>query len=294
MPSRKKSFKSTKKTMGDNAQKKTLINDSSVQKTSIINNGFNVEAFPINHNSQVATSVKESMIVSQPVSAQPAQVSPQVSPLPVSEQSFQAAPVNANVQPMPQASIGQNASELSSIPSSFSSENSLLEETPHGKGKLWIILALIFILIALAGGGLFYFREEVIKKTVKQDEPSLKPSPSIRVVVSVTPSEATESASVKIDFSKYGIKVLNGSGISGEAAKVRDVLEEEKFVVEEIGNAESTDIKETIVKVKKDVSKEFLTKLKEVLKKTHFLGLDETLDESEDEDIVIIIGSQKP
>ena len=179
---------------------------------------------------------------------------------------------------------------------SGSSENKppLENTTPdHKKSKLWIILAFV-VIIAAFGAGLYYFRQEVILKSLeKKEEPSPTPS-QISEPKESEAADATESAEIKADPSQYSIKVLNGSGTAGVAAKVRDILEEADFVVKDIGNADASTYEKTVIKAKKDVSKEFLDILRLELGKLYLLDSNEELEEDEGVDVVIIIGSQKP
>jgi len=159
-------------------------------------------------------------------------------------------------------------------------------EQPKNK-KLWIVIAIVIISVFLVGGALWYFRENVMKRAAVKD---VTPVPS---VLKNTPTPATDSAKLEIDFSKYKIKVLNGSGIGGEAARTRDILSDEEFNVEEIGNADKLDYEGTIIMAKADVPREFLDKLKSVLEETYLLDASEELESTEDIDVVIIIGSSK-
>ena len=156
------------------------------------------------------------------------------------------------------------------------------------KKKSWVIIAIIVISIIFIGGALWYFRENASNQVSLEDEITSTPSPS-----RVSPTPASDSAKLAIDHSKYKIKVLNGSGIGGEAAKGKAILETEKFVIEEIGNAETSDYEKTVIQAKKGVDKAFLDKLKSVLGETYLLGSNEMLEDSEEVDVVIIIGSGK-
>jgi len=177
---------------------------------------------------------------------------------------------------------------------SGSSENKppLENTTPeHKKSKLWIILAFV-VIIAIAGGGLYYFRQEVMLKSLeKKEEPTPTPS-QISEPEESKASDATESAEIKADPSQYSIKVLNGSGTAGVAAEVRDILEEADFIVEDIGNADASNYEKTIIRAKENVSKEFLDVLREELGKLYLLDENETLEESEDVDVIVVIGRE--
>lgn len=161
-------------------------------------------------------------------------------------------------------------------------------EPEKKKSKLWIVLVFVIIL-AIVGGALYYFREEFILKTAEEEKKPQTPAP--------TPSEVsptpTPSADVETDPSEYSIKVLNGSGIAGEAAKVKDILEGTGFIVKDIGNADAATYEKTVIKAKEDVSKDFLDLLRVQLGELYLLDANEDLLESEDLDVIIIIGKDK-
>lgn len=161
---------------------------------------------------------------------------------------------------------------------------------PQKKSKLWIILVVIIIIFAAVGGALYYFRTKAVKQAPKEEK--VLPSATL-APVTPTVSPATGSANLKVDYLQYEIRVLNGSGIKGEASKVKDFLEEEKFVVKDIDNADSSDYEKTVIRAKKDVAKEYLDLLKSLLGKIYVLDTEEELGESASVDVIIIIGSSK-
>ncbi|MBI4080139.1 MAG: LytR C-terminal domain-containing protein, partial [Candidatus Levybacteria bacterium] len=118
------------------------------------------------------------------------------------------------------------------------------------------------ILLGLGVFGAFVFYEEVIRKDAL-----------VKNETAVVPTEAPSPTEKVLDLSLYSIRVLNGSGVSGQAAKVQQVLEDDKFTVASIGNAEKSDYTETVIQVKKTVSKEYIQKLKDLLK--DYYDLDE-------------------
>lgn len=217
---------------------------------------------------------------------------------PASQATFQEAKVQSETQP-----VGAQPIIASSNISTVSAEKPVQNVAPplpetepaHKKSKLWVILAFVVIL-GIVGGGLYYFREEFILKTAEEEEKVQTPAPSPSEV-SPSPeleeNAATPSADVEVDPAQYSIKVLNGSGIAGEAAKVRDILEEASFIVEDIGNADTSSYKKTVIRAKKDVSKDFLDLLREELGKMYLLDENEDLEESEDADVVVIVGEEE-
>lgn len=241
--------------------------------------------------------------------ALPTVISSGVLPYTSKEENPQVGTSSQPVQQSGDALTPQPPSATSSVPSTEASadkteslgvvtQNPLVEDVSKDKPvenieepkkkKPWVIIVLILISIILIGGVLWYFRENAVRQISLEDKITSTPSPS-----RVSPTPATGSAKLVIDYSKYKIKVLNGSGIGGAAAKGKGILEEEKFVVEEIGNAETSDYDLTIIQAKKEVPKAFLDKLKSVLKESYLLGSNEELKNSEVVDVVIIIGSGK-
>lgn len=153
------------------------------------------------------------------------------------------------------------------------------------RGKTWLFLFVVSILLAIIAG-LFIYREGVVKSGVNsQNIPVPSPTSAAKPQIFPTPTQAI------IDVSKYEIEILNGSGLNGEAAKVKGQLENEKFTVISIGNALLQ--QKTVIQVKQSVPKEFIAKLKSFLEQTYVLDSIQELDESAKFDAAIIIGSQK-
>lgn len=247
---------------------------------------------------------------------QPTIVSPPPTPINTQTTQTQASQDNSTLQPQSQdAKLGivlqqsdQPAVAQSSPISNSNDINTLPPEfVPPKKSKLWLFAVVVLVIILIAGGVGFYFKSKSVKEPPKKEKeaavsasssatPASTTSATLaptKTQVTPTASQASESASVKVDYSKYEILVLNGSGISGEAAKVKDSLEEKKFVVKDIDNAESSDYEKTIIKAKKAVPKEYLDALKKLLGKTYVLDTEEELRESASADVTIIIGSKK-
>lgn len=152
------------------------------------------------------------------------------------------------------------------------------------KFLLWLIM---FVLLFVIMAGVAYFAYQMgVKKgeeKVKQENADKTPA------ISIAPTEAPK----EMDKSAYSITVLNGSGISGEAAKAQSLLEDDAFEVLDIGNANESNIEKTIIAAKNDVDKDYLKALKETLSKSYELGEDETLEDDEDDDVVVTIGKAK-
>jgi hypothetical protein len=87
--------------------------------------------------------------------------------------------------------------------------------------------------------------------------------------------------------------VQNGSGIPGEAGKVKDLLTTAGFKVSSTGNATSYDFTKTVIKAKVDVPAAFLTQLTTALGKTYTLDSNQALATSSANAVIVIVGSSK-
>jgi hypothetical protein len=169
-----------------------------------------------------------------------------------------------------------------------SNKNIQLNETPSAPPEspkksspiFWIIIPGIFLLGAIVGGIVFYQRG--VNKG--QEEAIATPTP-------VTTPTASPSAS--IDLTKYTIAVYNGSGIAGEAGKVKTLLTDAGFEVGTTANAANYDYTKTIVKAKSDVEKAYTDKLSETLSATYEVDTLQTLATSSATDVQVVVGSTK-
>lgn len=93
------------------------------------------------------------------------------------------------------------------------------------RNLFWKIFPALLILISLLVGAFLY-----LQKTGSQ----VKQTP---ISVSPTPTPSPTSQPVKLDLTKYNVEILNGSGIPGDAAKAKTVLEKEGFTTVNTGNA---------------------------------------------------------
>src|SRR3989344_920453 len=169
-----------------------------------------------------------------------------------------------------------------SVPIS-SAELSSLSDKPNNS-KLIMIGLSVFFLLLISGAGWLYFSKKSEKQTT-----TTKASGITRPTIPT--AQPTKVASDEVKLNKYQIRVLNGSGITGEASKMKDILEKEGFKVGETGNADNYDYKETKVLAKKTVEQAFLEKLKAVISKTYVLSKENSASESSI--LVVIVGSKK-
>lgn len=160
------------------------------------------------------------------------------------------------------------------------SEEEQVPLTPASKKNyMWPILFIFIVALALMAG-IFIYKQGTNK------------SENINVV-SLSPTPTTiPTPTITADLSKYEIKILNGSEVSGEAGRQQANLEKEGFKIESIGNADKSDYTKTIIQAKKEVDKAFLDKLKSVLESSFVLEDQEELSDDADSDVIVIIGSE--
>lgn len=161
---------------------------------------------------------------------------------------------------------------------------------PSRKKLLWILLVPILIGVILIDGYIIY------TKLLNKDNTKSNKAPlgSVATGNKGTPTATPTPNEMPVDLTKYSISVLNGSGIRGLAAKVQNSLVADGFVVESVGNANRADYTETVISVKKDVPKGYITKLRESLSESYKVAKNtQTLDPTESVDVSVIIGSQE-
>jgi hypothetical protein len=112
---------------------------------------------------------------------------------------------------------------------------------------------------------------------------------STTLVESITPTIAPTPTDKPI--SDFKIQVLNGTGTVGEAGKVTNLLSENNFQVESVGNAENFNFTQTEIEIKSSVSDNILNLLQESLEADYpTTVLDTNLPDSSEFDIVITTG----
>lgn len=156
---------------------------------------------------------------------------------------------------------------------------------------IWIIL--LFVIVACIGGGLLFFKNQQASSTgtsPEGGEVTTTLSPSATPIETPTPTEsASASASQKKEIT---VQVWNGSGKSGAASLMKELLEEKGYTVKSTGNAPSFSKDETAIYVKSS-NKEYLELLKKDIGEKYSLGTTAaTLDESVAFDARVIVGEE--
>ena len=154
---------------------------------------------------------------------------------------------------------------------------------------LWILIPGMLLLGLLIGGVFAYvFGIQKISDTQKSDTSGTQ---NITVEPTISPT-AKPTASPSASLSRYKIKILNGSGIKGEAGKVQTLVEAAGFTVLSTGNAATYDYTKTQITIKTGIDPDFVSTLVATLKKNYQLEDPKTVS-SQTNDITIIVGSLK-
>jgi len=152
-----------------------------------------------------------------------------------------------------------------------------------GGGKSLFVWALIVIAVAiLTGLGLLVAVRGPESITSMFVAPTQTPTPTL------TPTP-TSVAPNRADIT---VEVLNGSGISGAAAKMQEYLEGKGYDVGRAGNADTSDYEETELHVKSQ-SQEFLSLLEDDISEGYTVGsASADLEEDSDYDAQVIVGKK--
>ena len=156
-----------------------------------------------------------------------------------------------------------------------------IEEAPPSRFNIWMYVFIAGAVFALGILGFFAykFRQNIASRTA---------SPTPQATTSSAPSP-TPVPEVKRENLK--VQVLNGSGIAGQAAKVKEVLAGLGLSQIEIGNAEGALAKETVVVLSKQVSDSLR---EEVVTKLEGIFEDVSTADNGDLGIDILITTGKP
>lgn len=158
------------------------------------------------------------------------------------------------------------------------------DEDFKGPNPLLILIPGILLLGVFLGGIYFYQ-----KNVGKEIQLTVTPMPTAEA----TPIPSS-SPSAKLDLTKYSIVVQNGSGTIGEAGKVKDLLTIAGFKVGTTGNAATYDFTKTVIKTKKSVEADYITKLTAALGKTYVVDTTViTLADSSKDSVIVIVGTSK-
>lgn len=160
------------------------------------------------------------------------------------------------------------------------------KEVEKGRGpglKTIILIVITLLLLGAVVGGVLYYQKGVSQPVVEEAVPTQTQ------VQTATPTPEAE----KIDLTKITVNVLNGSGIAGEAGKVKDLLVDLGFSDENVstGNAAAYNFEDVSVSLKESASEAIYDEIKSALSENYEVSLsNDKLDENSDYDAVLTVG----
>lgn len=269
MPAKKKA-KSEKKTKATEAKKPIQKNKQQITPEELLTK--------LEHELPAQTE-SQSDAVEQP----PKPVEPELPTIEPSQPPVAIEPPNVIIPPGLEQVEPANPVEPAKSEASAQEEFVPPDRIPPPSNSKDIVILWILLILLLGGIStlifLFFSRSQLtIEYKLLTGGPAKIPSPT---------------KTLKINLSQFKVKILNGSGIPGEAAKAKTLLEEAGFSIESTGNADKYDYKESLIQSKKAVPEEFSKKLIRALNSLYAATIGATLEESEKVDAIVIVGSKK-
>ncbi len=151
-----------------------------------------------------------------------------------------------------------------------------------GFKKLLLTILIVVPIGFLAFGGFLYFSDNF-------DTSKLKKEPEKKLEIPESSPTPTEEP---LDKEAYIIEVQNGSGIAGEGASVGEMLEKDGFKVGDIGNADNSNYKDTVITINDEVPDSYIDALTKVLEKRGPVGKVKKFATGEDGEVLVIVGSE--
>jgi len=164
------------------------------------------------------------------------------------------------------------------------------EPSSGGGGIFYLIIGIIAVIVAVASALYILYKSD--RGTKEEAAETATPTQTITVQVSPSPvSSVTVSSPVStFKYTNEKIRVANGNGIPGEAAKIKGVLEDKGFKIESVGNASKTYTETTIFY--KTGQEDLANALKDAIK-SYYVGTIENSDSTVGTyDAVIALGSK--
>ncbi len=152
------------------------------------------------------------------------------------------------------------------------------EDAPkNNKKRIWGVLALVLVITLGVGGWL------LLSGGDSRDEAPATPISTPAPVPTATPAAV-------IDLSKYSVQVLNGSGVTGLASSIRDIMLAEGFETVDVGNTDETT--KSTIQIKDGTPKEVYEKITTKLSEYSIVDGDK-LAVGDEYDVIVIIGSKE-
>lgn len=134
--------------------------------------------------------------------------------------------------------------------------------------RLYVLVGVFAVLIVTLIAFYLYMQKKRAPKPISRQQNNITAPTTAPILPSPTPIEASPTATLKPDISKDEIEilVLNGSGISGEADRVKSRLEEADFTNIVTGNAPTQDSEKTSIVFKPRVPRAYRDEITTMIK----------------------------
>lgn len=146
---------------------------------------------------------------------------------------------------------------------------------------------LIFIASFVLSFGLFIL---ISRANINVSLPFIKAKPTVAPLPTEVPPTPTPTISPNIKRDEIKVKILNGSGTVGKAGDVKSVLKDLGYSDIVTDNADNFDYTQSVLQIKKSKA-ELSGLMKKDLQKYVASFKEQTLDEKDPADIVIIVGT---
>lgn len=161
------------------------------------------------------------------------------------------------------------------------------EDNEDKPNYLWIIVPTALLVGALVGGLITYFSGVSNQTTVE-----VTPTPVATTAPQNGGTEPTATPSSTLKRDSLKVQVLNGSGVSGLAGKVKTMLEGLGYKGVVAGNASSSDFEKTEVAIKES-KKEYLDLvIKDLSSDYEAVEAEKALPANSSYDVVITVGKK--
>ncbi|QQS44547.1 LytR C-terminal domain-containing protein [Candidatus Roizmanbacteria bacterium] len=151
----------------------------------------------------------------------------------------------------------------------------------QSNNRLYLLLGVFAVLIVILVAFYFYMQKKRAPKQISRQPIDITAPATVPILPSATPTTASPTATLKPDIPKEDIeiRVLNGSGIAGEADRVQDRLAEADFTNVTTGNAPTLDSEKTSIVFKPSVPRSYKDEITTMIKS---LGYEVTTRENDE------------
>jgi LytR cell envelope-related transcriptional attenuator len=192
--------------------------------------------------------------------------------------------------PKPEATETRSSNEeINKWIENYDEKEGEVKKKGQGFFKIFLIILTVLSLFAVIAGGFYLYQKNLSNKGTQKEETN-------EAIVTETPSASPTQApeTTKLDYSKYSLQIMNGSGVPGEAGKAKDLLTDYNFKSVVTGNASSYGFEQTVISLKEGIPDQVFTDLSKSLNSTYDVkSTKEVLNDSSNFDIVVTVGVRK-